>query len=128
MSDSEKAGFYERLRKGLEESIARSQGKLSLVTTELPAPPPKAAPRQIVGIRKQFRMSQCVFAATLNVSKKTVQSWEQGIRQPSDAALRMLQVISVQPKVVEMILSTKTLSWRSRPTMRKSLGLAKKVS
>ena len=128
MSDSEKASLYERLRKGVDESIAFSQGKLSLVTTELPAPPPKAQPRQIAGLRKQFRMSQSVFAATLNVSRKTVQSWEQGIRQPSDAALRMLQVIRVHPKVVEIILSTKSPAWRSRPTMRRTLGLVKKVS
>ncbi len=128
MSDSEKASLYERLRKGLDESIAFSQGKLSLVTTDLPAPPPKAQPRQIVGLRKQFRMSQSVFAATLNVSQKTVQCWEQGIRQPSDAALRMLQVIRVHPKVVDIILSTQMPVWRSQPAARKPLGLVKKVS
>lgn len=50
-------------------------------------------------------MSQAVFAATLNVSKKTVQSWEQGWRTPSDVALRMLQVIDRNPEVVRGLLT-----------------------
>jgi hypothetical protein len=35
MSDSEKAKFFERLRRGLNDSAAYSQGKLDLRTTEL---------------------------------------------------------------------------------------------
>ncbi|MCC6154411.1 MAG: hypothetical protein IT367_11665 [Candidatus Hydrogenedentes bacterium] len=50
-------------------------------------------------------MSQTVFAAPLNVSKKTVQSWEQGIRSPSDASLRLLQIIRKRPDVVETIIA-----------------------
>jgi DNA-binding transcriptional regulator YiaG len=34
-------------------------------------------------------MSQAVFAQVLNVSTKTVQSWVQGQRKPSQAALRL---------------------------------------
>ena len=41
MSEHEKAGIFDRLRKGLRESIACSKGELTLVTTELPVPPPK---------------------------------------------------------------------------------------
>ena len=113
MSNSEKASFYERLRKGLGESIAHSRGELSLKTTELPAPPPKARARQIADLRRRLRMSQAVFAATLNVSPKTIQSWEQGIRQPADAALRMLQVVSERPDVIRMLFSS-----RRAPTRR----------
>ena len=106
MSQHEEASLFERLRKGLSESIAHSKGELSLVTTELPAPPPRPDPARIVSLRKQYRMSQAVFAAVVNVSVKTVQSWEQGLRRPSDAALRMLQVIRREPDVVERILSS----------------------
>jgi putative transcriptional regulator len=102
---------FGQIMAGLEDSIAHSQGKLSLATTELPAPPPKAGPGQVAGLRKQLRMSQTVFAATLNVSTKTVQSWEQGIREPSDAALRMIQVIGRDPEVVRVIFSGKR-AWR----------------
>ena len=42
-------------------------------------------------------MSQAVFARMLNVSTKTVQSWEQGQRSPSQAALRLIQVFRQNP-------------------------------
>jgi putative transcriptional regulator len=45
-------------------------------------------------------MSQAVFARVLNVSTKTVQSWEQGERKPSHAALRMLQLFRERPTFV----------------------------
>lgn len=97
---------FEQIREGLADSIAYSRGELSLKTTTLPLPPPKAQAEQIAELRKRLRMSQSVFAATLNVSPKTVQSWEQGLRQPADAALRMLQVIRERPQVVRMIFSS----------------------
>ena len=116
MSQHEKASLFDRLRKGLSESSAYSKGELSLLTTQLPAPPPRPDPARIVSLRKQYRMSQALFAAVVNVSVKTVQSWEQGLRQPSDAALRMLQVIRREPEVVERILSA---NWQ--PKRRKAV-------
>jgi putative transcriptional regulator len=109
---------FEQIKAGLDDSIAYSRGELSLKTTTLPLPPPKAEAQQIAGLRKKLRMSQSVFAATLNVSPKTVQSWEQGVRQPADAALRMLQVIRVEPQVIRMILSA-SISHLHKPVVRK---------
>jgi putative transcriptional regulator len=106
---------FDQIKAGLEDSIAHSKGKLSLVTTELPAPPPPARPYDVVRLRKRFRMSQAVFAAVMNVSAKTVQSWEQGARGPSDAALRMLQIIRQRPEVVKTIFAATA---KSRPRLR----------
>lgn len=117
-ADFKKMSVFERIKSGMEDSIAYSRGELSLVTTELPAPPPKPKPSAIVGLRKRFRMSQAVFAATLNVSTKTVQSWEQGVREPSDVALRMLQVIDEQPAVVEHLLAPSSLGQRLKGRRR----------
>jgi len=114
---------FDQIKAGLEDSIAHSRGELSLKTTELPAPPPKPAPKQIAALRKRFRMSQAVFAATLNVSKKTVQSWEQGLREPSDVALRMLQVIRIEPQIVQRVLSAE----RSAPKHRVAAKRAKRI-
>jgi putative transcriptional regulator len=49
-------------------------------------------------------MSQAVFARMLNVSPKTVQSWEQGARKPSQAALRLIQVFRLNPAVVLQVV------------------------
>jgi len=45
-------------------------------------------------------MSQAVFPRVLNISPKTVQSWEQGLRQPTQAALRLLEVKEQQPEII----------------------------
>ena len=83
-----------------EESIQFTRGELTLRTTMVPARPPTVTAKQIVALRRKLRMSQGIFAQVLNVSAKTVQSWEQGERKPSQAALRLLQVMQTQPEVV----------------------------
>lgn len=102
----EEMGVFEQLRAGLEDSIAWSKGQITLKTTTLPAPPPRADAKRVLQLRRQLNMSQAVFAATINVSRKTVQSWEQGTRSPSDAALRLLQVMALQPGVVQQLFAT----------------------
>ena len=106
MSDKyEKMSVFEQIRAGLEDSIAHTRGKLSLKTTVLPAPPPQASAGEIRALRRQLKMSQAVFAATLNVSIKTVQSWEQGVRAPSDAALRLIQIAGLRPTLFLRLVS-----------------------
>lgn len=104
MKEPQKENLFARLRNGLEESVAYSKGQLTLATTQLPAPPPRPKPQEIVSLRKHYHMSQAFFASVVNVSVKTVQSWEQGLRQPGDAALRMLQIIQWDPRIVKMII------------------------
>jgi putative transcriptional regulator len=96
---------FDQIKAGLEDSVAFSKGRLSLATTELPAPPPNATKEQIAGIRNKLGMSQTVFASVLNVSVKTVQSWEQGLREPSDAALRLLQLVGDNAEVAWKIMA-----------------------
>lgn len=45
-------------------------------------------------------MSQDLFARVLNMSTKTIQSWEDGTRKPSQAALRLIQVFLQNPSGV----------------------------
>jgi putative transcriptional regulator len=92
--------FFKRLKTGLEEGIQFVQGKRQLHTTVFPAPPPEFRASDVVQLRLQLNLSQQAFARTLNVSTKTVQSWEQGSRRPSQAALRLLQVLRLRPEMV----------------------------
>ena len=100
MSNAEKASFFQRVKKGLEDSIAYSRRELSLRTTALPLPPPPASPNRVAALRRRLRMSQSVFAAALNVSPKLVQSWEQGSRRPSRGDLRLIQILEKRPQLV----------------------------
>jgi putative transcriptional regulator len=90
----------ERLESGLLEGIRHMKGEIPLRTTVLSGPPPEVSPGQITALRAKHAMSQAVFARLLNVSIRTVQSWERGSRKPSQAALRLIQLFAMNPSAV----------------------------
>ncbi len=97
--------FFEGLKKGLEDAIEFEKGKKILKThlVELPEPPKEYTAKDIQKIREKGHYSQSVFALILNVSVRTVQSWEIGARNPTHSALRLLEIIDkgiYRPKIV----------------------------
>lgn len=50
-------------------------------------------------IRTRMGMTQEVFASVLCTSVKTLRNWEQGRREPSDPAMRLLQIAAKHPEV-----------------------------
>jgi putative transcriptional regulator len=57
------------------------------------APVKTYTPEQIKSIRLKNQVSQAVFAVYLNTSLSTVKKWEQGGKQPSGLALRLLNLV-----------------------------------
>lgn len=53
----------------------------------------KMKPKEIKKIRLREKVSQSVMARYLNVSPSTVQHWERGEKNPSGAALKLLNLI-----------------------------------
>jgi putative transcriptional regulator len=104
ITKSKRKRLAERLEAGLSEAIQSAKGELTLRTVSIPTPPPEIAGKEVTTLRTKNGMSQAVFARVLNVSTKTVQSWEQGERKPSHAALRMLQLFGRRPAVVYEIV------------------------
>jgi putative transcriptional regulator len=97
MSDED----FAELKLSLEQALQHASGERhDLRTTTLPAPPKPMKKQEIVKLRQQLNLSQAVFASVLNVSVKTVQAWEQGLRQPSDAALKLLTIAKKHPEVL----------------------------
>ena len=96
--------FFEDLKAVLEEGIRFARGEQTLRTTVIPEPPPAMRSRDVIDLRRRLNMSQIEFACTLNVSTKTVQSWEQGSRSPSQAALRLLQVLGAKPDLLAAVV------------------------
>lgn len=104
----EMSKLFKGLKKGLEEALAHAEGKITLKSEiiEIPEPPAEYDAKDIKRIREQNNYSQGIFAKVLNVSIKTVQSWESGIRVPSHAALRLLEIIDkgfYRPKITRRI-------------------------
>ena len=50
--------------------------------------------------RAQAGLSQSAFAALLGVSRRTLQDWEQGRRQPTGAAQTLLRVAVAHPEAL----------------------------
>ena len=100
MAAKSRKPFFERLKTGLAEGIAHARGEVTLKTIELPEVPPEFDAATLATLRREARMSQGVFARLLSVSSKTVQSWEQGVRAPSQACRRLLHIFTEQPGIV----------------------------
>ena len=64
-------------------------------------------PEEIKSIRQKFEMTASVFAKMLGVSSKTVEAWESGLRKPTGAYSRLLQIITHDPKTVKYLVSKK---------------------
>ncbi|MGC1878067.1 MAG: helix-turn-helix domain-containing protein [Rhabdochlamydiaceae bacterium] len=87
--------LYEDLKEGFQEILAYRKGKITLCSEriEIPEPPMEYKAKDIKRIREKGDYSQSIFAAILNVSIRTVQSWESGVRVPNHSALRLLEII-----------------------------------
>lgn len=112
-SQQVRSSLFDRLRTGLKEGIAFAKGDLSLRTTVVPDSPPPMTAKDVMTLRGQMNVSQGVLAKLLNVSAKTVQSWEQGSRSPSQASLRLLQILKCRPDVVAEVVGLKTQNGRA---------------
>jgi putative transcriptional regulator len=73
---------------------------LDLRTVEIPPPPKPLKPADIRSLRESLNASQALFARLLNVSSNAVESWEQGIRQPRQATLKLLHIVRKNPGVL----------------------------
>ena len=72
-------------------------GALDLRKVEIPARPKPLKPAEIRGLRESLNASQALFARLLNVSSNAVESWEQGVRQPRQATLKLLYIARKSP-------------------------------
>lgn len=95
---TKKATFGADLIDGMKLVLAHERGN-----AELEQVWPK--PIDVKAIRKRVKMSQAEFARVYGISKRALQEWEQGGRQPDSAARAYLTVIAKEPVVVRRALS-----------------------
>ena|ERR1700693_2973607 len=95
---AKKAALGANLIEGMKMVLAHDRG-----TVELEQVWPK--PIDVKAIRKRVKMSQAEFSRTYGISKRALQEWEQGGRQPDSAARAYLTVIAKEPAVVRRALA-----------------------
>jgi putative transcriptional regulator len=97
---AKKETFGTDLIEGMKLVLAHKQGKVDLEQVW-----PK--PIDIKAIRKQVKMSQAEFSRAYGITRRALQEWEQGARQPDSAARAYLTVIAREPAIVRRALSGK---------------------
>lgn len=90
--------FGADLIKGMKVVLAHQRGKVELEQVW-----PK--PIDVKAIRKRVKMSQAEFSRAYGISKRALQEWEQGGRQPDSAARAYLTVIAREPAIVRRALA-----------------------
>jgi putative transcriptional regulator len=99
MTDSQ----FAELMESANEAVAYARGlpnNCRVTVKSAPGPPRPRGSKEVVAIRRRLRFSQAMLARVLNVSASTVQAWESGRRNPSDAALKLLAVAEKHPEVL----------------------------
>ena len=89
----------EDLIEGMNLVLAHQRGQVELEQVW-----PK--PVDVKAIRRRVKMSQAEFARAYGISKRALQEWEQGGRQPDSAARAYLTVIAKEPAVVRRALAS----------------------
>lgn len=93
---------YQDLLEGVREAVAIESGERQPERVyDYPMPDVRA-------IRDGLKLSQGKFAAMLGISKRTLEGWEQGRRQPTGAARRLLEVAARFPDEVYTAIFERT--------------------
>jgi len=92
------SSFGADLIEGIKLIAAHQRGEIELEQVW-----PK--PIDVKAIRKRVKMSQAEFSRTYGISKRALQEWEQGGRQPDSAARAYLMVIAKEPAIVRRALA-----------------------
>ena len=88
------------LIEGMKLVVAHRRGEIALEQVW-------PRPIDVKAIRRGVKMSQAEFSRAFGISKRALQEWEQGGRQPDSAARAYLTVIAKEPAVVRRALAGK---------------------
>jgi putative transcriptional regulator len=72
--------------------------KYTVRTIRLDLEPRTLTAGEIKALRETLNLSQAIFAGLLGVNTSTVKAWEQGRREPSATAFRLLDEIAANPR------------------------------
>jgi putative transcriptional regulator len=91
----------ESLLKGASEALEYARGNERGSKTHKVKVPDTVDVR---AIREHLNMTRAQFADSFGFSPRTLEKWEQGVRQPENSARAYLAVISYNPRAVQSAL------------------------
>jgi DNA-binding transcriptional regulator YiaG len=90
----------DKKKRSQQPATKAARGGLDLRKEALPGRPKPLKPADIRALRASLNASQALLARLLNVSSNAVESWEQGIREPRQATLKLLHIAKKNPGVL----------------------------
>jgi putative transcriptional regulator len=96
---AKKGTFGADLIEGMKLVLAHQRGEIEMEQVW-------PRPVDVKAIRKRVKMSQSEFSRAYGISRRALQEWEQGGRQPDSAARAYLTVIAKEPVVVRRALAS----------------------
>jgi putative transcriptional regulator len=93
---------FESIKKGLNEAIDFSQGRLNNARVT------RINNVDVKKVRKETGMSQRDFALSFGISLGTLRHWERGDRKPKGPALVLLNLVKKDPQAVLRLLSVES--------------------
>ncbi len=105
-----KENFEELFLKSASQATEYTRNEQDFTTrfASLIEEPPEYSKNKIKKIREKLGVSQAIFAKIFGESLSAVQHWEQGLRNMSKSARRLLNIIEKDPEtVLDLITSEK---------------------
>lgn len=96
----ERKSVADQIKDGLQDAILCARGQLELRTTIVEVAPQPMTPQEIVRLRESLGLDRRSFALALDVTERTLKSWEQGDRSPSVASLNLLHKVKAQEETL----------------------------
>jgi putative transcriptional regulator len=91
-----KRDLYKELEQSIKATGEQRRGQRKLKAVE----PIAAGAINVRDIRERLNLSQASFALLIRTSKRTVQDWEQGRRQPAGPARALLRIADKRPDLL----------------------------
>lgn len=92
---------FSGIMSGLQEALAYTKGKAAAETFARKSSLPEVDAAEI---RSSLNMTQKEFAAVLGVSRRTVESWEEGRGNPTPTAKKLMFLIQSNPSIVQELI------------------------
>ena len=79
---------------GIDDMLTNNAAKRTVITET-----------DVALARRKAQLTQEQFAKLLGVSRRTLESWEQGVRRPSGAATSLIRLFIIDPQFVKESLA-----------------------
>jgi putative transcriptional regulator len=96
--------LFGELVEGVHAMRAHCEGKLTLRTHQLAAPPlPRVTATLVRDTTERLKMSQGVFARKLRINPRTLERWEQGRSKPNEQAAALILLVRRFPDTLDRL-------------------------